>query len=618
MTTPSFASEFPELARALEAQFRIERELGRGGMGVVYLARDLKLDRMVALKVLPAVLAAHPVTRERFLREARTAARLAHPNVVPIYRADEAGGTAFFAMAFVDGESVGDRLRARGPFLAADAIPILRDVAWALAYAHASGVVHRDVKPENILLERQSGRVMVTDFGIAHVVDPTGTPLTQDGTMLGTLHYMSPEQAEGRALDGRSDLYSLGVVAYQMLSGRLPFDDVQGAGVLVAHLSRPAPSLRQVAPSVPAAIVDVVDRALAKDPAARPQTGEAFADALQRAFDAAPASQRHPSDPGIAGLPERISEAQAAAIWRRAAQLQADALRRLDAQRELQGFTAAEATVDRIAPTGAYKLTDVAAAAAEAGISRQYVSMALAEMPRGAALQPSTETMGVAERVATRYLGTEERSLAVTVAIAAPPARVLRALGTVLQQLPYALKLRDSIGGHPLDGGVVVFDLPGVVVGAGGALASQMNWYWMGTHQQLEAKQVQVTLRDDGARGTEVTMTCDLRPGVRRNVLASKWIAGMGGATAGVFSTLTLAKVLGTAALAMTGAGGGIAVATVAASLWWYRWLYVGVLDKSRKEMRGALEGVAASVQSETIFGAPVPSTAPPDRRLTD
>jgi serine/threonine-protein kinase len=144
---PAFAREFPGLADALRGQFHVERELGRGGMGVVYLARDERLDRRVALKVLPAHLAGEPATRERFLREARTAARLAHPNVVPVYRADEAGGTAFFAMAFVDGESLADRLRDRGPLAPADAVPILRAVAWALAYAHARGVVTATSSP---------------------------------------------------------------------------------------------------------------------------------------------------------------------------------------------------------------------------------------------------------------------------------------------------------------------------------------------------------------------------------------------------------------------------------------------------------------------------------------
>jgi serine/threonine-protein kinase len=164
---PQFTREFPGLAVALAGQFRVDRELGRGGMGVVYLARDVRLDRPVALKVLPPTLANEPSTRERFLREARTAALLAHPNVVPVYRADEAADTAFFAMAFIEGESLGERVRNRGPLPPADGVPIIRDVAWALAYAHARGVIHRDIKPENILLERLTRRTLVSDFGIA-------------------------------------------------------------------------------------------------------------------------------------------------------------------------------------------------------------------------------------------------------------------------------------------------------------------------------------------------------------------------------------------------------------------------------------------------------------------
>ncbi|MDF1504813.1 serine/threonine-protein kinase [Roseisolibacter sp. H3M3-2] len=291
---PAFVGEFPALAAALAGQLRVLRELGRGGMGVVFLARDEPLDRLVALKVLPAALAAQPATRERFLREARTAARLAHPNVVPVYRADAAGGTAYFTMAFVDGESLADRLRDRGPLPAADAVPILRDVAYALAYAHARGVVHRDVKPENILLERATRRTLVTDFGIARPADGAGdaddTPaprLTQDGHVLGTVHYMSPEQVQGEPLDGRSDLYALGVVAYQLLSGRLPFEGMAAPGVLVAHATRPAPPLRQAAPHVPAALAAVVDGCLAKSPDARPASGEALADALSRALSSA-------------------------------------------------------------------------------------------------------------------------------------------------------------------------------------------------------------------------------------------------------------------------------------------------------------------------------------------
>ena len=211
------AAELTALRIALRGQYTIDRELGRGGMGIVVLARDERLDRQVALKVLPPALADVPETRERFLREARMSAQLSHPNIVPVYRADEIGGFAFFAMGYVDGETLGDRIRDRGKLPPDEVLRMLREVAWALTYAHARGIVHRDVKPENILIERSTGRAVVTDFGIARAeFNPS---LTQDGTVLGTVHYMSPEQSTGEPLDGRSDLYALGCVGFFALSG---------------------------------------------------------------------------------------------------------------------------------------------------------------------------------------------------------------------------------------------------------------------------------------------------------------------------------------------------------------------------------------------------------------
>src|SRR5687767_11618948 len=236
-------------------------------MGVVFLARDLKLHRQVAIKTLLPHLAHDERVRERFLREARTAASLAHPGIVPIHRADELDGQVFFVMGFVDGESLGQRVRERGSLPPAEVVGYLREVSAALGAAHERGVVHRDVKAENILLERRSGRAVVTDFGIARLAE--AAPLTATGLVLGTVYYMSPEHVSGEPLDGRSDIYSLGVVAFHALSGRFPFDNEAASAVLVAHVTKRPPRLRDVAPTVPGAVADLVDRCLAKDPADR-------------------------------------------------------------------------------------------------------------------------------------------------------------------------------------------------------------------------------------------------------------------------------------------------------------------------------------------------------------
>src|SRR5881397_3793515 len=186
-------SLFIQFQAALVGRYSLERELGRGGMGVVYLAREVRLDRPVAVKLLPPELAAHPTLRERFMREARTAARLSHPNIVPIHAVDEAGAFVFYVMAYVDGETLAERVRAHGPLPPHDVTRIVREVAWALAYAHAQGVVHRDIKAANILLERGTQRAMVLDFGIARLATVSGE--TAAGEVLGTPEYMSPEQS---------------------------------------------------------------------------------------------------------------------------------------------------------------------------------------------------------------------------------------------------------------------------------------------------------------------------------------------------------------------------------------------------------------------------------------
>ncbi|MDB4880452.1 MAG: protein kinase [Gemmatimonadetes bacterium] len=286
MTQPS--SEFLDLQAALAGEYSLQRELGRGGMGIVYLARDVQLDRDVALKVLPSHLASAADSRERFVREARTAAGLSHPHIVPIHRVGEAGGFVFFVMSFVEGETLGERLRRLGPLPPAEATRVLREVAWALAYAHGRGIVHRDVKPDNILLEAGTGRALVTDFGIAHGGADPG-PATDPGKIMGTAHFMSPEQAASEPVDGRSDLYSLGVVGYLATSGRLPFDAPNLPALLVRQATESAPSVVRAAPGLPSALAASIDRCLARDPAARFADGEALAAALAPVPEGRPA-----------------------------------------------------------------------------------------------------------------------------------------------------------------------------------------------------------------------------------------------------------------------------------------------------------------------------------------
>jgi serine/threonine-protein kinase len=233
---------------------------------------------MVALKLLPPTLAAKPGVKERFLQEARTAAGLSHPNIVPIYAVDEVEGFVFFAMAYVEGGTLGDRIRARGPLSNADAVRVLREVAWALGYAHLQGVVHRDVKPDNVLLEDQSGRAMVTDFGIASRTEDVSEE--NSSQVMGTAEFMSPEQARGGDVDARSDLYSLACVGFYALSGRVPFTGPSPAAILGSHLSAAPPRLATVAPEVSPGVATALDRCLRKAPEDRFPGGEALADAL--------------------------------------------------------------------------------------------------------------------------------------------------------------------------------------------------------------------------------------------------------------------------------------------------------------------------------------------------
>jgi serine/threonine-protein kinase len=271
------------LAQALGDAYTIEGEVGRGGMGVVYRARDERLQRRVAIKVLPPELAFQSDIRERFTREAQTAAKLSHPHIVPIHTVGEGFGLVYFVMGYVDGESVASRIRRRGRLPVEETRRIMAESADALGAAHALSIIHRDIKPDNILLEGSRGRVMVTDFGIAKALSgSSGATLTGAGVAIGTPAFMSPEQAAGeREIDGRSDLYSLGIVTFQMLTGELPFNAPTVAGILMKQITEAAPDVRGRRPDVPEDLALAVSRCLEKDPENRWPT----ADSLRRALE---------------------------------------------------------------------------------------------------------------------------------------------------------------------------------------------------------------------------------------------------------------------------------------------------------------------------------------------
>jgi serine/threonine-protein kinase len=275
----------PPLPELLDGRYRTGRVLGRGGMARVYLAHDLKHGRDVALKVIRPELS-RSLAHERFLREIEIAARLRHPNIVPLYDSGQVDGSLYFVMPYEEGPSLRDRLRTGGPLPMADALGALRDVARALAYAHEHGVVHRDIKSDNVMLS--GGAAVVTDFGIAKAVSAAlhggvDATLTQTGSAIGTPAYMSPEQATGDpATDHRTDIYAFGCLAYEAISGHPPFHTLAKHQLVTAHLTAIPPRLDTAAPGVPEPVVVLVARCLEKDPAARPQTAREVLAALDR------------------------------------------------------------------------------------------------------------------------------------------------------------------------------------------------------------------------------------------------------------------------------------------------------------------------------------------------
>ena len=275
-TPPTLTTELDVLRTALATEYDVVAEIGRGGMAVVFRAVERDLGRAVALKVLPLAAASDADTVERFLDEARTAAALEHPHVVPIHRVGRAGPLPFIAMKLLPGPSLGERLATTGALPAAEVRRILVETASALGYAHERGVVHRDVKPDNILLD-PDGRCVVTDFGIAKV--QRSRRLTATGVAVGTPRYMSPEQARARPADGRSDLYSLGIVAYECLTGKVPFDADDPIAVLMSHVQDPPP-VPELGDAEARALWPVVQKLLAKDPAKRYQSAAELLAAL--------------------------------------------------------------------------------------------------------------------------------------------------------------------------------------------------------------------------------------------------------------------------------------------------------------------------------------------------
>jgi predicted Ser/Thr protein kinase len=291
------------LERTLRDQFEVIRPLGRGGMGVVYLARERGLERLVAIKVLLPEVSATEESRERFRREARTAAGLTHPNILPLYAFGEVGDLAYLVMGYVHGESLADRLNQDGKIQPDTARQILAELADALDYAHRHGVVHRDIKPENVLIDDESGRPLLTDFGIAKARATSGT-LTRTGAVVGTPHYMSPEQAAGdREIDGRSDIYSLGVLGYAMLTGRLPIQGASLREIVVKHMTHEPAPIDTLVPNVPDDLAAAVTRCLAKSPEARWPDGKSLRQALTR------------DDPGEPRLPEDLRGLPGFAAW---------------------------------------------------------------------------------------------------------------------------------------------------------------------------------------------------------------------------------------------------------------------------------------------------------------
>jgi tRNA A-37 threonylcarbamoyl transferase component Bud32 len=597
----------PSLPESLLADFEVLRPLGAGGMGAVWLVRDRFLDRPIALKVLRDRDASVEL-RERFLLEARTSARLEHPHIIDVYRADETEGTVWFSMRYVPGESLGDRLRGRGALPDSEVAGVLREVAWALAYAHARGVVHRDIKPDNILLDSDSGRAVLTDFGIARDIRAGAAGVTLDGYVLGTVHYMSPEQAAGDRVDARSDLYALGVVGFHALTGRTPFDGPARA-VLAAHVTLPAPRVRDVAPGVLPALAAIVDRCLAKEPDARWPS----ADALATALEAARQEARHVEQARADAVPGAlVTEAEARAVWQRAAQLQAAAAHRLEQAIVLPPAAPAGSTPGQ---DGRLRMRDVEAAAAAAGLARPFVAIALAEREAAGADGATPPVSAALDRQFTALMGTSDRAVSASRVMAAPPPQVLAAIGAVLTAGPDALTFDGTAGGHPLDGGVLRFRVPR----SGAGLA----WLPLGLRpaarrlrarlERVDLHALSVTLASRGtasAAACDVVVTGDLRAALRRNHAAERGVIVVAALLAGGLTAAAEAAAgwtIATGSLPALSIAGAAVLAGLGAAAW-YRRAFLRALDGARAALHDLLAAVDRQLAQQALFGDPPPT----------
>ena len=566
------SSEFKARSRALAPDFVLDREIGRGGMGIVYLGTDVKLDRAVAIKVLPELLSDVPEVRERFLREARTAAKLAHPNIVPIHRADEMDGVVFIVMTYIDGTSLAERLAAQTVIAPSAIVPILRDVALALDYAHGHGVVHRDIKPENILVEASSGRAWVTDFGIARLAE--AKPLTATGQVLGTVHYMSPEQITGEHVDGRSDLYSLGVVGFRALTGRLPFDNEAASAVLVAHVVKAPPKVRDVAPDAPVALADVIDTCLAKDPAARFASGKILARQLDDALSAAEREGSRSAD-----APAIISEGEAQALWSRAVELQAMTgvvTRPLAPPRPAQLKPG-----DRRTLTSGYRFEDARAAAVEAGIDERYVARAAAELGfTPASSQSSAPTLPHPARRPS-----PNASTAHAVRDETPPA-------SPLAGAPMAVMYEVEVAGEVPDSEtfVLVDTIRRRIGEAGqfGSIGRSVSW-----SSNSKNRRLQISIF---SRHGKTTIRADERMPPLAGAVFGGVMGGVGGGSGG------LAFAIGMAGFHSVAASLGVWGAIIGGSYLLARTIYGAQVRRRGKELRDLVEELSAQAR-DTIEG---------------